>query len=73
MNEQEFDKLLSKYADVVVRVGLNLQKGQILSIGGILEDAPFIRKVVQSAYKSGAKYVDVQWTDEGSAHALRIR
>ena len=36
MDEQEFDRLLSKYADVVVQVGLNLQKEQILSIGGIL-------------------------------------
>ena len=67
MDEQEFDRLLSKYADVVVQVGLNLQKEQILSIGGILEDAPFIRKVTQSAYKAGAKYVDVLWNDEGSA------
>ncbi len=67
MNEQEFDQLLSKYADVVVRVGLNLRKGQILSIRAILEDAPFIRKVTESAYKAGAKYVDVMWNDEGSA------
>ena len=67
MNEQEFDQLLSKYADVVVQVGLNLRKGQILSIRAILEDAPFIRKVTESAYKAGAKYVDVMWTDEGSA------
>ena len=67
MNEQEFDTLLSKYADVVVQVGLNLRKGQILSIRAILDDAPFIRKVTQSAYKAGAKYVDVLWSDEGSA------
>jgi len=67
VNEQEFDQLLSKYADVVVRVGLNLRKGQILSIRAILEDAPFIRKVTESAYKAGAKYVDVMWNDEGSA------
>ena len=67
MNEQEFDQLLSKYADVVVQVGLNLRKGQILSIRAILEDAPFIRKVTESAYKAGAKYVDVMWNDEGSA------
>jgi aminopeptidase len=66
MNEQEFDNLLSKYADVVVQVGLNLRKGQILSIRGILEDAPFIRKVTRSAYKAGAKYVDVLWNDESS-------
>ncbi len=67
MNQQEFDRLLSKYADVVVQVGLNLRKDQILSVRGILEDAPFIRKVTESAYKAGAKYVDVIWSDEGSA------
>ncbi len=64
MDEQEFDKMLAKYADVVVRVGLNLRKGQKLSIRAIIDDAPFIRKVAESAYKAGAKYVDVLWTDE---------
>jgi len=67
MNPHDFDNLLSKYADVVVKVGVNVQKDQVLSIAGILEDAPFIRKVTESAYKAGAKYVDVQWGDEGSA------
>jgi len=69
MDQQKFDELLSKYADVVVHIGLNLRKGQILSIRAILEDAPFIRKVTESAYKAGAKYVDVLWTDEGSARS----
>lgn len=69
MDQQLFDQMLAKYADVVVRVGLNLRKGQILSIRAILEDAPFIRKVVQSAYKAGAKYVDVLWGDEPSNRA----
>lgn len=64
MNNQDFDRMLEKYADVTVQIGLNLRKGQCLSIRGILEDAPFIRKVVESAYKAGAKYVDVLWTDE---------
>ena len=67
MNPQAFDELLSKYADVIVRIGLNVRKDQILSIRGILEDAPLIRKVTASAYKAGAKYVDVLWNDEPSA------
>ena len=67
MNPQEFDELLSKYADVIVLSGLNVRKDQILSIRGILEDAPLIRKVTASAYKAGAKYVDVLWNDEPSA------
>lgn len=56
--------MLTKYADVVVKVGLNLRKGQKLSIRAIIEDAPFVRKVAESAYKAGAKYVDVLWNDE---------
>ncbi len=64
MNDQEFDQMLMKYADVVVKVGLNLRKGQKLSIRAIIDDAPFIRKVAESAYKAGAKYVDVLWADE---------
>lgn len=64
MNPQEFDQLLAKYADVTVQIGLNLRKGQCLLIRAILEDAPFIRKVTESAYQAGARYVDVWWTDE---------
>jgi aminopeptidase len=70
MNENEFDQMLAKYADVVVRVGLNLGKGQNLSIRADIEDAPFIRKVTESAYKAGAHYVDILWADEKST---RIR
>src|SRR5215204_3419863 len=70
MNEHEFDQMLAKYADVVVRVGLNLGKGQNLSIRADIEDAPFIRKVTESAYKAGAHYVDILWADEKST---RIR
>lgn len=62
--------MLAKYADVAVRVGLNIRNDQRLAIRAILEDAPFVRKVTESAYKAGARYVDVQWTDEESA---RIR
>lgn len=70
MTEQEFDQLLGKYADVVVHIGLNLRKGQRLLIRGILEDAPLIRKVTESAYKAGASLVDVAFTDE---RVTRIR
>ena len=64
MNAKEFDLMLAKYADVIVRVGLNLRKGQRLGLRAILDDAPFVRKVVESAYKAGAKHVDVLWSDE---------
>lgn len=70
MTKPDFDEMLGKYADVVVRIGLNLRKGQRLLLRGILDDAPLIRKVTESAYKAGAIYVDVAYTDE---HITRIR
>lgn len=64
MTETEFDQLLSNYADVVVRVGLNLRKGQRLLLRGLLDDASLMRKVAESAYKAGAIYVEPIYTDE---------
>jgi aminopeptidase len=64
MNNQEFNAMLEKYADVVVKVGLNLRNDQRLSVRGNLESAAFIREVTKSAYQAGARYVDVLWADD---------
>jgi aminopeptidase len=64
MTDKTHQEMLAKYADVAIEVGLNLRKGQRLMIEAIIEDAPFVRKVVESAYKAGAVFVDVLWTDE---------
>ncbi|WP_163859460.1 aminopeptidase [Paenibacillus elgii] len=61
---EAFDRSLEKYAELVVRVGANVQPGQVLHIESPLEAAQFTRKVVQKAYEAGAKYVQVQWDDE---------
>jgi aminopeptidase len=68
MNEQEFSQALQKYADVIVRVGLNLRAGQKLFIIAGIFDYPLIRLVAASAYRAGARYVDVLWEDEGTLH-----
>jgi aminopeptidase len=66
-----FDQKLSDYADLIVHVGLNLQKGQRLAVSGKnlfrgapLASAPLVRKIVASAYKAGAPLVDVFWDDD---------
>lgn len=64
MDNEIFESMLEKYANVTVNVGLNLRKGQRLMIQALLDDAPFVRKVTESAYKAGARYVDVLFTDE---------
>lgn len=59
-----FEKQLENYADLVIKVGLNLQKGQRLFVRSILEGADFTRLVVDKAYKAGASHVDVFWSDD---------
>jgi aminopeptidase len=67
---------LQKYAELVVRVGLNLRAGQRLLINNLttrgvpLHVAPLAREVAKAAYKAGAHYVDVLWGDED---LLKIR
>lgn len=58
-----FEKHLEKYAEVAVKVGVNIQKGQTLFIRSDIEVAPFVRKVVEAAYNQGAKHVYVEWND----------
>ena len=61
---------LQKYAELIVRVGLNLREGQRLLINNLttrgvpLHVAPLVREVAKAAYKAGAGYVDVLWGDE---------
>lgn len=59
-----FKKLLSKYAELSIRVGVNLQKGQTLVINSPIECADFTRIVAKEAYNAGAKEVHVEWNDE---------
>ena len=61
---------LQKYAELIVRVGLNIHKGQRLLINNLttrgvpLHVAPLVREVAKAAYKAGARYVEALWGDE---------
>ncbi|WP_079912138.1 aminopeptidase [Paenibacillus sp. 32352] len=58
------DTNLEKYADLLVKIGVNIQPGQVLMIESPLEVAPLTRYIVKKAYEAGAKYVQVNWDDE---------
>jgi len=68
----EFEQKLEKYAEVILKVGLNLQPKQRLLIGGpsVLHDGisfdtvPLVRIIAKKAYQMGANLVDVIWADE---------
>jgi aminopeptidase len=59
-----FETNLEKYANLVLKIGVNLQPGQVLFIESPIEAIDFTRKIVKKAYEIGAKYVQVQWDDE---------
>ncbi len=57
-------EILRKYADLLVKVGLNVQKGQTLVISAPTETVDIVRCVTKAAYDVGAKEVVVNWGDE---------
>ena len=74
---QDHQKLLKKYADLIIKSGLNIQPGQRLIMTNIsfgsgvaLEAAPLVRNLVASAYHAGARYVEVLWDDRETQRAL---
>jgi len=59
-----FQQKLEEYAELIVRVGLNIQKGQPLLINTTTETLELTRLIVRKAYEAGAIRVDVSYTDE---------
>lgn len=57
---------VEKYAELLVKIGINIQKGQILVINSPIECASFARIVTVKAYDAGAREVLVRWNDEQS-------
>lgn len=54
---EDFQKSLEKYAELVVKVALNIQKGQKLHINAAIENADFVQNITRKAYQAGAKKV----------------
>lgn len=55
---------LEKYAELAVKVGVNLQAGQTLVINTTIDSKDLVRLVVEKAYKNGAANVIVNWNDD---------
>ncbi|GAA0177584.1 aminopeptidase [Clostridium sediminicola] len=58
---------LEKYARLLVKTGINIQKGQTLVISAPIECASFARNVAEIAYREGARDVVMNWKDELSS------
>ncbi len=55
---------LEKYAELAVKVGVNLQAGQTLVINTTIDSKDLVRLVAEKAYKNGAANVIVNWNDD---------
>jgi len=56
--------LIDKLANLSVQIGANVQKDQVVVVNGSTESKEIVRKVVEEAYKAGAKEVIVNWRDD---------
>jgi aminopeptidase len=59
-----FDEKLDRFAEVAVRVGLNLGRGQELLISAPLDALPLVRRITEHAYKAGALLVTTFYSDD---------
>ena len=59
-----FEEKLGRYAEVLVKIGLDLRKGQSVCIEAPTEQAEFVAKITSAAYKAGASRVGVIWKND---------
>jgi aminopeptidase len=76
ISQEQHQELLRKYAEAIVKIGLNLREGQRLIItNATARGVPpagraLVHEVTQAAYAAGARYVETLWGDE---EMLRLR
>jgi aminopeptidase len=61
---------IDAYADLIVRIGANVQPGQTFFVNALPEHVDLARALARSGYRAGAGYVDVRY---GDPHVNRAR
>ena len=59
----DFNEKLKTYAHLLITHGMNVQPGQVVNITGEIIQREFIQILVETAYKVGAKFVNVDFID----------
>ncbi|MBE3101497.1 MAG: aminopeptidase, partial [Firmicutes bacterium] len=57
-------EVMQKYARLIIKTGINIQKNQILVVSTPIECAYFARTIAEIAYEEGAREVVMNWRDE---------
>ncbi|WP_027847433.1 aminopeptidase [Marinococcus halotolerans] len=66
------EESLKKYADLAVRMGVNVQKKQLVVIHSDIKHVTFARFVQRAAYEAGASSVVMDWSDEWSTQTFYL-
>jgi aminopeptidase len=61
---------VDRYAELAVRVGANVQPGQLVDVLARVEHAEVAQAVARAGYRAGARYVDVLYSDQHLRRAL---
>src|SRR5699024_4504996 len=64
MNDNNFNKKLDKYAQLIVEVGVNVQQSHTVVLQISVDQAPLARLITKKAYELKAAQVIVKWSDE---------
>ena len=56
--------ILRNYAKLIVKMGVNVQKGQDVIINASVDDNYFVKYVVEECYKAKARKVTVDWSSD---------
>src|SRR4051794_37421982 len=63
-------QLIDSYARLLVRIGANVQPGQLVQVAAQTEHAALVRPIAREAYAAGARYVDVFYAEPYARRAL---
>ncbi|WP_342514467.1 aminopeptidase [Sporosarcina sp. FSL K6-1522] len=62
-----FKQQLTRYAELAVQVGVNIQPNQYLYISASTDTIELVRLITEKAYDSGARQVFIDWADDVTA------
>ncbi len=70
MTQESTSHLVERYADLLLRVGVNLQVGQDVLLTAEVEHVELARELTRQAYRKGARWVEVAYADQHLRRAL---
>ncbi|MBR5381515.1 MAG: aminopeptidase, partial [Oscillospiraceae bacterium] len=67
------NKRIDDYAGLLIKTGLNIEKGMTLVISCPVECAPFARLCAEKAYDAGCREVIMNWSDDALTRMKYLR